>query len=444
MSSNYVTKIKFEIKFLNILVFITFALFIGAISSPKFTLLLVFSSISLWIVMRREDRGGLGMLWVVSIEPAPSDLLFIWIWIKRLLSRRIRWPNLLFSHLLLAFVALNFLQLIWVSSWQRGLFFAGATAYTISLCFYFSSSIPNLQTWFEIRKYYLAAVLVATLIIIYLALIFFIGRPDSLLELYYGERPKGFFKDPNVAGPFVATGAIFAFSQFIFQKKQSPFWFLFIIFFITFLATFLTFSRGALINLFVGILTAGLIAIWLRRGLRFMVIAFIIALFMFLFSSYILYILEAFGQYFRFRGPTFYDIYGRLAAWQAGIRLFMDNPWGVGPGQFEDRLVPYFTYYAAHNMFLRVLVENGVLGFSVLFCAFMTLIMIIIKAIKTAFIHQNKFLMADIAWLSGSLMGIFVESFLIDTLHWRHFWIIIGFIIALFRISKRLPGENQT
>jgi hypothetical protein len=70
--------------------------------------------------------------------------------------------------------------------------------------------------------------------------------------------------------------------------------------------------------------------------------------------------------------------------------------------------------------------------------------MIIIKAIKTAFIHQNKFLMADIAWLSGSLMGIFVESFLIDTLHWRHFWIIIGFIIALFRISKRLAGENQT
>jgi hypothetical protein len=29
-------------------------------------------------------------------------------------------------------------------------------------------------------------------------------------------------------------------------------------------------------------------------------------------------------------------------------------------------------------------------------------------------------------------------------LHWRHFWIIIGFIIALFRISKRLAGENQT
>jgi len=69
--------------------------------------------------------------------------------------------------------------------------------------------------------------------------------------------------------------------------------------------------------------------------------------------------IEAFGQSSRFQGLTEYDVRGRFAAWQAGLQVFAEAPWGIGPGAFEKGIVSYFEEYSAHNTFLRVLVENG-------------------------------------------------------------------------------------
>ena len=67
---------------------------------------------------------------------------------------------------------------------------------------------------------------------------------------------------------------------------------------------------------------------------------------------------------------------GRVGIWRDGFRIFLDNPLcGVGVGAFRSGLLlTQRTYEAApHNLFLSILVGQGLIGlllfFLVLFCA---------------------------------------------------------------------------
>jgi hypothetical protein len=57
----------------------------------------------------------------------------------------------------------------------------------------------------------------------------------------------------------------------------------------------------------------------------------------------------------------------------------------------------------------------------------------IFKSLKT---DEAKF--QDMCWIFSSLVGILVQSFVIDTLHWRHFWIILGFVFGIAKLKNKL------
>lgn len=65
------------------------------------------------------------------------------------------------------------------------------------------------------------------------------------------------------------------------------------------------------------------------------------------------------------------DVSARYSLIMATLSLIRDHPWGVGPGQFEFSLLPYYanlyprfneslTAYSPHNEFLRWLAEDGI------------------------------------------------------------------------------------
>lgn len=398
----------------------------------------------LWLLVRKQElRFGLGLLWLVKIEPAPCDILFIASWLKRLLQGRLCWPAHSTLHLLLAFIFLNFLQIIWADSLVQALWFAGATAYVISLCFYFSSSraIPNVQAWKSVKTYYLAAVVIAALTLVWLAGIYILGWMGPLGSFYFAGRPKGFFKDPNVAGPFVVTGVLYALSRFVFLKtgllSRAG-----LLLLLTLVGTLVSFSRGALINLLAGILAIGVVSLLARRGLRF---GFAVSAIILLMLLTLPYLLGPSGQAFRFIGLVSYDKYGRFIAWKSALMIARDYFYGIGPGQFEiyspeyQLAMPGTVYItpSAHNLYLRVLAENGVLGFVTLGIALTVLLLSLGKAICSALLSHNRELLADGAWLFSALWGIMIESFVIDTLHWRHFWIIAGCAISYPRLLRQ-------
>lgn len=414
--------------------------FVGIVVSPTIVWPVTFALVVAWVLLSKyEVRGALAMLWGVQVEPAPCDILFIYAWLKRLISRKLAWPGFIGLHMFLFFVFLNVLQLFLVQDLQRGLWFAGATAYTISLSFLFASGIRTQEEFKAIQRYYLAAVIVTAGVTLLLASLHLVGIGNHLGQLYYANRPKGFFKDPNVAGAFVVTGALFALSQLIFRRRKLMGWYGLLFLMLT-AAVIATFSRGALVNLLLGIALLGILALWHRRGLRFVTVVALAVVFA---VPLILMLLETFGQAWRFRGLAPYDVYGRFAAWKAGIQIFADAPWGIGPGQFEVVSPEYqqtlslgelIVTPSAHNTYLRALVENGVIGFVVLFTG---LLAIFGNSLRTALLSKESNSTADAAWLCSSLGGILVESFVIDTLHWRHLWIITGLVIAYYRLMKK-------
>jgi len=418
----------------------TLAPWIGLGSFPFFSFYLAYGVALAWLFLTSKERiGGLSLLWAARPEPAPCDLLFIWAWIRNLLKGRLRWSRSLSLHLLLAFIALNILQVLISTSLNRGAWFAGATLYVISLAFLFST-ITETKEWHETRNAFLLAVWITAAIVLILTLLGFLGWNGHIADLYYARRPRGFFKDPNVAGPFIAVGTLFALSRLLFLRKRLVSFNGFLLL-TSLLAVISTFSRGALLNLAAGIVVLGLIAVKARRGLKFAIALAIVAG---LSLVALPYLAEVFGQSIRFRGLTRYDIYGRFAAWKAGLLLAEHYPWGIGPGQFEIFAPKYemelfrevLITPSAHNTYLRVLVENGVIGLGVFLLALGSLSLSLIRNVVVAIRENNLRLLADGAWLASALLGILVESFVIDTLHWRHFWILAGFAVAYGRLMR--------
>ncbi len=383
-----------------------------------------------WILFTsKEANAGLLFLWGLEFEPAPVDFAFAGSWFKRLIAGNVKWISIPTLNLLLAYMLLNLFQILYSVSFARGVFFGFVTIYTISLTFYFASYIKNEEIWEEVKKFYLTAVYISSAVLVAMILILFIqGRLG---------RPAGFFKDPNVAGAFISSGALFAMVKILFGRREEVLKYT-LIFLFLFLSVVLTFSRGSLLNLLSGVAFLGLISLTTRRSKRFL---FILSISFFIALVFMPVILEVFRQSFRFRGAQWYDIYGRAMAWKAGIELFKSYPLGIGPGQFEHyspdlqksmggwmlRLTP-----SAHNLYLRVLTENGVIGFSVFIIA---LIFAVASGIKKAYLSKRS--IEDISWILSSVIGILIQSFVIDTLHWRHFWILLGFLFALFRINNK-------
>jgi len=421
--------------------------FFGIMVSPTIVWPVTFGLVTAWILLgRHETNGALAMMWGVQVEPAPCDTLFIYTWFKRLVSGKLAWPSFVGLHMLLFFVLLNVLQLFWVQNLERGSWFVGATAYTISLSFLFAGGIRTMGEFKAIRRYYLAAVIVTAGTLLLLGGLHLVGLESHLPQLYYAGRPKGFFKDSNVAGPFVVTGVLFAFSQLIFLRTKLVGKYGFLFFVLT-AAVVITFSRGALLNLLVGMAMLGLLALWRRRGLRFVAIVILMVLFA---VPLIPMVLETFGQAWRFHGLMTYDVYGRFAAWQAGFQIFGDIPWGIGPGQFEVVSPAYqrtlfsgqlILTPSSHNTYLRVLAENGLIGFIILFIG---LLAIFGNSVRTALLSRERNSMADAAWLCSCLGGILAESFVIDTLHWRHLWTIVGLVLAYRKLQLRHLRKGET
>ena len=113
--------------------------------------------------------------------------------------------------------------------------------------------------------------------------------------------------------------------------------------------------------------------------------------------------------------------------------LALDNPFGIGPLQF----IRYFPE-DAHNVYLNSFMAGGwIAGISYLLLVALTLF-VGFKAVR-----------ADTPWrpvmlaVFAAFVGVVIEGAIIDTDHWRHFWLLLGTLwggaIAAQRYGARVP-----
>ena len=125
--------------------------------------------------------------------------------------------------------------------------------------------------------------------------------------------------------------------------------------------------------------------------------------------------------------PQTYDT-TRFAGQRAGLQPAWEYPFGAGPGQFEA-----IAGISAHSTYARAIGEQGFLGVLVLVAL---LGFTLGAAVRNAARGRDTYGIGSAA-LVAAWCGLLANSAFIDTLHWRHLWLVAGLIWAGTMLGAR-------
>ena len=369
--------------------------------------------ICVWLVV------ALGV--VVMFEPSPSDIGIALVFVGGFFGGKLRWDQrLTLPYTLLGlFVVANLASLSYAIDLAQGAFYFAVTLFMLVSWIFVVGLLTKYQE--QGARVLMSAFTVGGVFSALLAtLCSFNLLPFGEWLLFY-DRVKGFFKDPNVFGPYLVIVAIYALHRVLlggtFWRKSV--WLSSCL--MSSVGVLLCYSRGAWVNYALTLLVFfGLTSIsgrgnrplW-RNLIYFGVFAAIVGV-----SIAYAMTIPQISEVLSYRSELqSYDA-DRFANFSAALQLGINNPLGVGPVQSFLLLD-----YATHNVYLRVFSENGVLGF-LSFTAFL-----LVTLTRSLLLSQRALTSAQrslFAVVAAALCGTLLNSFTIDTLHWRHFWLLLA------------------
>jgi hypothetical protein len=370
---------------------------------------------------------------IVFVEPSPYELMTLTAAVFFLATGlRLR---LVFMPLLLLLVLLNvgysigaipFLDKSEVANWI-------ATSWYMAVTVVFFATVVSEDTTVRLdmlRRGLIVGALIAagSAIAGYFNLV---PGGHDLLTLY--DRARGTFKDPNVLGAFLILPALFLLQSVVSDRPGKSFRST-VALGIMALAILLAFSRAAwgglvLTSAFMLALLALTSASRAQRS-RIIVMSVMAVIVVALLLA-VLLSFDSVGEMFRQRASfdQSYDEgrFGRFGRHILGAQLALDVPFGIGPLQFH-------TYFPedTHNSYLNAFMSGGWLaGVCYPALVFITVIM----GFRHAFVPvpwQRAYLA-----IFSAFLGTVGESFIIDTDHWRHFWMMLGTMWGMFAAAQR-------
>jgi O-antigen ligase len=270
------------------------------------------------------------------------------------------------------------------------------------------------------------------------------GWEQYFFLTYDALRSRGLFKDPNVAGGFLACTYPIA-AAFAVRRGA---WSLPLVLLATALfgiGVTLTFSRMALVVFVLGLIGVVAAFAWTRqwRTVGGFVAAMAVAGAVIGGVAIQRVGLDALPLW-RYQVQA-YDQAGRFIVWGFSAQMFREAPLGTGAGSFEPRALVYFggaedskdasgltVTPSAHNTYLRVLVESGAIGI-VTFVAFLAILLW--RGLRT---------MTSTTWEWPLAFGlVLVAGLAIDTLHWRELWILAA-VIAATMVARRVTASTRS
>ena len=377
---------------------------------------------TLALALSRYDAAvalGVFLLAFVRVEPAPPDLVFAVVIAVALTTKRfdLRRVPLIVTMLVGTFLALNMLSAIELIDVTRAATFFAITLYLGLFGLWLAGYVHSVHRARVVLRAYVAAA-VASAALASLAL--FVAFPGHAL-LVTGPRAQGLFKDPNVFGAFLVPAAFLlmeeaAAPRLLRLRRTTKLALLSIVT----IGILFSFSRAAWMNLAVGAFVMFFV-LALRRGGGRRALVFLVTLM----SAAavivaVLAVTSSFGfleQRARFQS---YDVQ-RFGAQLSGIELAAQYPLGIGPGQFEQ-----VSAISAHSTYVRSFTEQGVLGLLVILAL---MLLTLGFAARNAVIGRDTYGIGSAALLCA-WCGLVANSLFIDTLHWRHLWLVAALVWA--------------
>ena len=373
---------------------------------------------------RLEWAVGLGfvLLAFVRVEPAPTDIVLAIVMAVAFVTHRVglrRVPLGIFL-LLGAFVLLNVVSTVEAIDPRRALIYFAITVYLIGLAIWLTSFVDSRgRARLVVGCYTVGAILIAiaTLAALWLPL-------PGLDILVYGageggERGQGLFKDPNVFGPFLIPPALIlleeAFGGGLLTRRRFLAGLLSLI---LMLAIVFAYSRATWLSLALGVTTM-LVVFALRRGGSDRAFGFLVALLGAVGLVTAIMVVSSSVSFFHERARFQQYDTSRFGAQASGAELAASHPIGLGPGQFE-----LVSDTSAHSLYVRSLAEQGVVGAAIIVAV---VLMTLLLGARNAVAGSDTYGIHSAALL-GAWVGIAANSGFIDTLHWRHFWLVAALI----------------
>jgi len=380
------------------------------------------------------DDLGYGLLWLcfalgflVMVEPAPFDLSILALGGLTLIMG-LRIPGSLSPLIVLCVVILlcGFIALTQTKDLADSSMHMIITCYLMVIMFIVASATytnPDRGLKAILGGHAAAAVISAAL-----GIIGYFNLMPGTHELFteYG-RAKGAFKDPNVFGPFLIVGGIYALQLVLTRPlAKGLIWLAMLL--VVVLGLFLSFSRGAWGHFALSTLICVVLLVATSRDRAFnlrIIFLGICAIVIFALAIVAALNLPGVSEMLSVRAGLnqSYDSggSGRFDGQALAIRWILAAPLGYGQDDFG-----YFWGEQPHNVYLYMFLQTGWLGG----VAYIALVVGSIVGILRMVFSTTPWRGYAIV-LASTFIPLALEGLIVDTDHWRHFWMLIGMIWGL-------------
>jgi uncharacterized membrane protein len=361
---------------------------------------------------------------IAFIEPSPHDAM-MFVLLTMCIGARVSFDRKLIPLLILTIVWLlgGLLSLIQVGDQENTIQYAGTSVYLglaalMFACLFCEGNLTRLSI---VRRAYILAALIATAAG-YFGFFHLVPHYEIFLD---NDRVSATFKDPNVYGPFLVFPLLMLIISFMTRGVRLAG----LIVVVTLLGgLFLSFSRGAWMHFAVSAIVAVVLLFAttsdprMRNRIILLAIgaAFAAALLILALTS-----IDSVRDMLLVRAKAIqpYDVGpgGRFWYQQLALGQILDHPNGLGPFEFAR-----IFGGQQHDVYMQCFLVYGWLGGA----AYATLVLVTLAmGIRTALIAtpwQNYLIAAYAAFV-----GEVCEGFIVDTDHWRHFFLLFGLIWGL-------------
>lgn len=364
----------------------------------------------------------------VRIEPAPFDYLLLAVMAIGLARGKLELFNVRQNALVLSglwiFILANLVSMVGVAAQPASWRFMLITFYLLVL-FLFVRLYGHDEKAIHIL---LAGYLVSAMVNAVLVILGLLGLGFASSMVGWSIRGVGFFKDPNVFGAYMASAAMIAMDRIVQSKGR---WFRVIgygilVFLLGFTAVY-SLSRAVWVSL---VLSIGVYACLLAREaprsaaiVLSVLLALAITAVFFLQSSQMAAFVSA---HMRLQD---YDM-ARFGNQYQGLIAGLSQPLGVGPAGWPN----------AHSLYVKTLAEHGLLGLVSLGMVIVGSIWPLIRRVAVMD-GSRRALSAQV--LLAILIGQLVNSVVIDSIHWRHLWVLLGIAWAFSDGPGTKQGEED-
>jgi hypothetical protein len=364
------------------------------------------------------------------IEPSPHDALVGVLALACLVAGVTIERNILPMLILLTVWNVGgLLSLFELSTEKEPLQYAVVSIYLAIAAILFACLVANdtMRRMRIVEKAYVLSAVIASVIGV---LAYFRALPGADQFLLYG-RVKSTFKDPNVFGPFLILPLLLLVQGIITRGMRlwAAIGSLIIV-----AGLFLSFSRGAWFHTVLSaIVMISLMVLTARSqrervrivglsGLAILGIAILVVALLSI-GSLRSMLLE------RAQLIQSYDVGtgGRFQLQELALNALLDQPFGLGPFEFAR-----IFGLQQHNVYLQAFLVYGWLGG----LAYLTLVVTtLVVGLRAALIRAPWQLYLLAAY--GAFVGEVAESFIIDSDHWRHYFLILGLVWGLSAATFR-------